>query len=118
MTFDSLRLQKYFYIGYIYKKCDQYDYYYLTEAGSIRENTVYFAAYGALSFLLICSVICIYLLGFPRMDLSKEAASFKEALQHHSDAALLKKPQTLDDLLPEEIPGDQPLPEWWGVNRD
>lgn len=109
-TFDISGVK--YYGGYDDKEL--YDYYYMTEARSILGSNVRFAAYGSLSFLVICMTVTIFMTGLPRRkDLNEDAARFREVLQQHSKPGNHKNIQLIDEFMTDELPKDRPLTEWW-----
>ncbi|MBQ4512350.1 MAG: mechanosensitive ion channel family protein [Anaerolineaceae bacterium] len=96
-----------------YNRDEQFHYFFMTNADSIWGDSLKFALFSAVYFMLVCQLISLYVLGTSREDFiefTKDAEQLKDKLKQKSGITI--DTEALDAFRYEER-GDRSLKEWW-----
>lgn len=93
-----------------YNEDDSYDYYYMTDADNIWGDSVKFAGFSSLYYLLTCFIVSSILLGRSSTDYARGTENWKDRLKKISD--LSKDPEVLDNFRETER-DNRSFKEWW-----
>lgn len=92
---------------------EQYRYYFMTDADYLWGDTIRFSVFSAVSYLLICMVTALIMLGpsrINRKEFIEDSERLKEKLKQKP--TLTVDPEVLDTFLDTDR-GDRSVREWW-----
>ena len=105
-TFEILGVKRYGAFG----EDDAFRYFYMMDADYIWGDSIKFAAFSAVSYMIICFVISLILLGSFKADFTETTGSLKEMLKQKPD---FSRNQEFVGSFRETERGDRSLKEWW-----
>ncbi len=91
---------------------DQYRYYYMMDADYIWGDSLKFAVFSAVYYILVCLIVSLIMLGFAPINLNEETARLREKLKQKPalevDQAMLHSLRDMDNER-----GNRSMKEWW-----